>query len=261
MKVTVCQLHNEREAFARDWDRLVEHVRDHHSDLVLLPEMPFFPWFPTPREFDAGVWRAAVAAHDEWEGRLSELAPAVVLGTRPMDFGSRRYSAGFAWNDDEGIAATIHVKTCLSNEEGAWETTWYEPAVPDFESATVGKASVGMLIGMEMWQTDQAKLYGADGVHFVAVPRVNGATDDETGMRLNEWLAGGRAVATASCAYCISSSRGEHDDSAGGAGWIISPDGQSLAVTSSDEPFASAEVDLAAVVHSRDHRQREKLFV
>jgi predicted amidohydrolase len=257
MRVTVCQLHNEREAFGRDWDRLVEHVRDHHSDLVLLPEMPFFPWFPTPREFDAEVWRAAVAAHDEWEGRLSELAPAVVLGTRPMDFGNRRYSAGFAWNDDEGIAATIHVKTCLSNEEGAWEATWYEAAVPpDFESARVGKASVGMLIGMEMWHTDQAKLYGEDGVHFVAVPRVNGVADDETGGPLNEWLAGGRTVATASGAYCISSSRGDRGDFAGGAGWIISPDGQSLAVTSSDEPFASAEVDLAAVVHSRDHRHQ-----
>lgn len=251
MKITVCQLHNGRAAFGRDWDRLVEHVRQQHSDLVLLPEMPFFSWFPTPREFDASVWRAAVAAHDEWEERLSELAPAVVLGTRPMDFGNRRYSAGFAWNDDEGIAATIHVKTCLSNEEGAWETTWYERVVPDFESATVGKASVGMLIGMELWQTDQAKAYGDDGVHFVAVPRVNGAIHDATPTPLDEWLAGGCTVATTSGAYCISSSRGDHGDSAGGAGWIISPQGEPLALTSSDAPFASAEVDLAAVVHSR----------
>ena len=254
MKVTVCQLHNGREAFGRDWDRLVAHVRAQHSDLMLLPEMPFFPWFPTPREFDAGVWRAAVAAHDDWEKRLSELAPAVVLGTRPMDFGGLRYSAGFAWNDDEGIAATIHVKTCLSNEEGAWETTWYEGAVPDFESATVGAASIGMLIGMELWATDQAKAYGKDGVHIVAVPRVNGAVHDASAEPIEEWLAGGCRVAMVSGAFCISSSRGGHGDSAGGAGWIISPYGKSLAVTSADEPFVSAEIDLAAVVHSRRPR-------
>ncbi|MDB6088915.1 MAG: Nitrilase/cyanide hydratase and apolipoprotein N-acyltransferase [Gammaproteobacteria bacterium] len=251
MKVTVCQLHNGRRNFTQDWDRLVEHARAEHSDLVLLPEMPFFPWFPTPREFDSDVWRAAVKAHDEWEKRLTELAPAVVLGTRPIDFGNVRYNAGFAWIDEEGLAATIHVKTCLFNEEGAWETTWYSSALPDFESATVGRASVGMLIGMELWQTDQAKLYGEDGVHFVAVPRVNGVTDDPTASAIDEWLAGGCAAAAASGAYCISSSRGSHDDSAGAAGWIISPDGRSLALTSDDEPIASAEVDLAAVVHSR----------
>jgi predicted amidohydrolase len=251
VKITVCQLHNDRETFGRDWERLVAHVKSRHSDLVLLPEMPFYPWFPTPREFDAGIWRAAVAAHDEWEERLSELAPAVVLGTRPMDFGGLRYSVGFAWTDDEGIAATIHVKTCLTHEEGAWETTWYERAVPDFESATVGKASVGMLIGMELWETDQAKAYGEDGAQIVAVPRVNGAIRNASPAPIDEWLAGGRQVARVSGAYCVSSSRGGHGDSAGGSGWIISPAGKPLAVTSTDEPFASAQVDLAAVVHSR----------
>jgi len=34
--------------------------------IVLLPEMPFFPWFPTARDFDARTWRDAVAAHDDW---------------------------------------------------------------------------------------------------------------------------------------------------------------------------------------------------
>jgi N-carbamoylputrescine amidase len=251
MKITVCQLHNDRINFGRDWDRLVAHVKAQHSDLVLLPEMPFFPWFSTPREFDPGVWRAAVAAHDQGEERLAELAPAVVLGTRPMDFGALRYSTGFAWTDDEGIAATIHVKTCLANEDGAWETTWYEPAVPDFEVATVGKARVGMLIGMELWEMDKAQAYGEDGAQIVAVPRVNGVILNASAAPIEEWLAGGRSVAVASGAYCISSSRGAHGDSAGGGGWIISPDGKSLAVTSTDEPFATAEVDLGAVAPSR----------
>jgi len=257
MRVTVCQLHNGREAFAADWARLVAHVKAERSDLVLLPEMPFFPWFPTPREFDAGIWRAAVAAHDAWETRLSELMPAIALGTRPVDFGNLRYSAGFAWNEEEGIAETIHVKSCLSNQEGFWETTWYERAVPDFESATVGAARVGMLIGLELWMPDEAKLYGDDGVHLIAIPRVDHARSAEMDASNNEWLAGGRAAAMESGVYCVSSSRGGHANYAGGTGWIISPNGETLALTSLEEPFVSAELDLNTVPrHPRSSQSR-----
>jgi N-carbamoylputrescine amidase len=245
MKVTVCQLHNEREAFAADWGRLVAHVKAQRSDLVLLPEMPFFPWFPTPREFDAGIWRAAVAAHDAWEKRLSELMPAVALGTRPVDFGALRYSAGFVWNEDEGITETIHVKSCLSNEDGFWETTWYQKAVPDFESATVGAARVGMLIGLELWVPEGASTYGQDKVHLIAIPRMDRSVDTaECAAANEEWLSGGRAAALESGAFCVSSSRGGHNNAAGGNGWILAPDGRTLARTSGEEPFVTAEVDL-----------------
>jgi predicted amidohydrolase len=247
MKLTVCQLHNARDAFAADWDRLVAHVKSERSDLVLLPEMPFFTWFPIPREFDGRTWRAAVAAHDAWEQRLSELTPAITLGTRPVDFGALRYSAGFMWKEDEGMTETIHVKSCLANEEGSWETTWYERAVPEFESATVGAARVGMLIGLELWMSGQAESYGADGVHIVAVPRVDRSTNQEIDTANNEWLEGGRRAASASGAYCISSTRGGPGNDLGGAAWIIAPDGRTLALTSNERPFVSVEVDLNAV--------------
>jgi predicted amidohydrolase len=247
MRVTVCQLHNGREALAADWDRLVEHAKTQCSELVLLPEMPFYPWFAAPRHFDAQVWREAVAAHDAMEKRLSELTPAVALGTRPVDFGNLRYSAGFMWNEEEGIAETIHVKSCLANEEGAWETTWYERAVPDFEAVRVGDARVGMLIGLELWMTDQARFYGADGVHISAVPRVDRSGDGDLDTANREWLDGGRTTATAAGAYCISSSRGARGNSSGAAGWVIAPDGQTLALTSPEQPFASIDIDLSAV--------------
>ncbi|MGH8322536.1 MAG: nitrilase-related carbon-nitrogen hydrolase, partial [Steroidobacteraceae bacterium] len=124
---------------------------------------------------------------------------------------------------------------------------WYERAVPDFESATVGAARVGMLIGLELWIPDQAKRYGEDGVHIVAVPRVDQAPEAQIGASNDEWLAGGRTAAVASGAYCVSSSRGGRANNVGGVGWIIAPDGRTLALTSSDEPYVSAEVDLAAV--------------
>jgi predicted amidohydrolase len=247
MRITVCQLHNGREGLTADWDRLVEHIKTQRSELVLLPEMPFYSWFPTPRNFDAQVWSEAVAAHEAWEKRLSELMPAIALGTRPVDFGNLRYSAGFMWNEDEGIAETIHVKTCLSNEEGAWETTWYERAVPDFEAVRVGDARVGMLIGLELWMTDQARFYGEDGVHIIAVPRVDRSGDEDIDVANQEWLDGGRTTAKAAGAYCISSSRGARGRSSGGAGWVIAPDGQTLAMTSREQPLASIDIDLSAV--------------
>jgi predicted amidohydrolase len=249
MRITVCQLHNGREALAADWSRLVEHVKTQRSELVLLPEMPFYPWFPTPREFDATVWRQAVAAHDAWEKRLSELMPAVAFGTRPVDFGALRYSAGFMWNEEEGIAETIHVKSCLSDEEGSWETTWYERAVPDFESVTIGigSARLGMLIGLELWMTDQARFYGEDGVHIIAIPRVDRSADTEISVANKEWLDGGRTAATGAGTFVMSSSRGGRGNSIGGAGFVIAPDGQVLATTSPEQAFVSVDIDLSAV--------------
>ena len=251
MKVTVCQLHNSREAFTADWDRLVAHVRAQRSDLVLLPEMPFFPWFPTTRDFDAAIWRAAVTAHDAWEKRLGEFMPARVLGTRPMDFGGVRYNVGFVWNNDESISETFHVKSCLSQEQSFWETSWYNKGAAEFETATLGNARVGMLIGMELWVKGAARAYGADGAQIIAVPRVDASAHAERDAANAEPLAGARAAPIAPGVFCVSSTRIGNGDRLGGTGWILAPDGQTLAVTSRDEPFVSAEVDLAAVKPAR----------
>lgn len=245
MQVTVCQLHNDREGFAADWDRLVSHASAQRGGIVLLPEMPFSPWFPAARDFDPATWRDALAAHDEWENRLSELTPATALGTRPLDYGYRRYSAGFMWNQDEDIIEAIHVKSRLCSEKGAWETSWYESAVPDFELATIASVHVGMLIGVELRMSDQAKLYGEDGAQIIAVPMA--AYSADAAAMDDAWLAAGRAAAEASGAYCIASSRGTHSNSIGGAGWIIAPDGQTVAITSPDQPIVMAEIDLERV--------------
>jgi len=248
MKVTVCQLHNAGGAFAADWDRLTAHVRSERSDLVLLPEMPFYPWFPTSRHFDAEVWKAALDAHDLWEKRLPELAPALPLATRPIDFGNVRYNAGFIWQEGESLIETIHVKCCVSSQEGAWESVWYTGAVPDFETVSVasGRVRVGMLIGLELWMPEQARLYGLDGAQVIAIPRGDSSPDkDPEGA--NEWLSGCIAAAKAAEAYCISSSRGIHGSGVGGPGWVISPQGEVLATTSGKRPFSTVEIDVDAM--------------
>ncbi|MFN8375207.1 MAG: hypothetical protein U0694_20315 [Anaerolineae bacterium] len=88
MKVTVCELSNDAAVFAREWQALVAHVKQEQSELVLLPELPFFRWFGTTREQSAKVWNEAEQAHDMWLARIAELVPATVLGTRPVTRGA-----------------------------------------------------------------------------------------------------------------------------------------------------------------------------
>ena len=62
MKLTVTELNNDPELLTFDWDKLVSHVRKEGSNLVLLPEMIFAPWFAVTKEVSAETWDAAVAA-------------------------------------------------------------------------------------------------------------------------------------------------------------------------------------------------------
>jgi N-carbamoylputrescine amidase len=62
-----------------------------------------------------------------------------------------------------------------------------------------------------------------------------------------KWLAGGQAAAVCAGAWCLSSNLwnppgGKAD--CGGLGWIISPEGEVLAQTDADNPFASVEIDI-----------------
>src|SRR5436189_3111126 len=104
MRVTVCELNDERNAFVRDWENLTAHVKAQKSELVLLPEMPFSSWFAVTPVFDERIWESAVAAHDEWQPRLVELAPAIVLGTRPANRDGQRLNEGFCWSESTGYS-------------------------------------------------------------------------------------------------------------------------------------------------------------
>ncbi len=213
---------------------MVEHAGSNDSELVLLPEMPFFPWIASSDQVDSEMWATAVAAHDSWIPRFVELKPAVVLSSRPT--GGRR-NEGFVW---EGSYRGVHDKYYLPEEEGFWEATWYERGEAEFRSAPAGPSQVGFAICTELWFTEHARAYARQGANILACPR---ATERST---VDKWLAGGRAAAVMSGAFCISSNRSGEGSGIqwGGSGWIIDPDGQVLGVTSTDVPFITLELDL-----------------
>jgi N-carbamoylputrescine amidase len=244
MRVTVCQWPDTRDAIAHAWAALVTHVKSQSSELVLLPEMPFFPWIATSRKFDPATWSAAVEAHDAWEARLPELGGAAVLGTRPVDFGNERYNEGFIWEPDTGSRAA-HAKAFLPNEEGVWETSWYHAATPEFTLVHAGAAHIGFLICTELWDMEQARLYGEEGAHLLVTPRITSSATRE------KWIAAGRVAAVIAGAFGLSSNRTDATGAHGGPGWVIDPDGATLALTTEEAPFATLEVDLARAERAR----------
>jgi N-carbamoylputrescine amidase len=162
--------------------------------------------------------------NDQWEHRFPELGGAAVLGTRPMDFGNERYNEGFVWEPDSG-SRPAHAQSLLPNEEGCWEVTWY------------GDAHVGFLISTELWAND--------GAHLVATPRITSDASRE------KWLAAGRTAAVLAGAFGLSSNRADAQAGYGGLGWIIGPDGKTIGMTTDEQPFVTAQIDLAQAERAR----------
>ena len=241
LRVTVCELECETDAFDNEWSRLAAHVRERSSQLVLLPEMPFAPWFAAAPHYDASTWSRAVEAHDRWMDRLHELAPATVLGTRPVVRDGARHNEGFAWDAERRYRAA-HLKSFLPNEEDFWEAAWYAPGKKEFEPCDVGPARIGFQICTELWSMEHARLYGKAGVHLIACPR---GTPHSS---LDKWLAGGRTSGVVSGAFVLSSNRCHPAGASpglGGQGWVVGPEGEVLARTSQQEPFATVDLDLS----------------
>ena len=217
MIVTVCELPDDRPAFEECWARLGEHIKRAGGGIVVLPGMPLSRWFADAAPVDAVRWNKAVAEHDGWEQRLCELGAALVLGSRPIDFGNERYDEGFAWDAEFGIRS-IHAR-------GSQE----------FMPLEVGGVSIGLLIGEECWPSEESQPFSRGEVDIIAMPRCTRFAG------LTQRLERARAVAIGIGAYVLSSNRCAPFE---GQGWIIAPDGSTLGTTTLQQPFLSVEVAL-----------------
>lgn len=248
MKVTVCQLGDNPKTFAFDWERLVAHVSAEQTEIILLPEMPFFPWFACSPQFDRNLWEEAVRAHREAVPLLEELAPAIVCGSRPVDRKGKRHNEAFVWEKSSGIRPA-HTKYYLPDEEGYWEASWYERGTGIFEPVRAADALLGFVICTDLWFFQHSRSYGKKGVHFIACPRATPRTT------LDKWIAGGRAAAVVSGAFVLSSNkinREEERADLGGQGWIVGPNGKVLGLTSYEHPFLSLDLDLKKAENAKD---------
>lgn len=247
MKVTVCELPDDREAFMPAWEKLVAYVRAQQSDLVLLPEFPFSAWFARTPEFDAQVWQRVEEEHAAMMERLSELAPATVLGTYPVTEGRLHFNRGFVWTQEQGSRG-VHDKYYFPNEEDFYERNWFDRNQRDFTPVHVQDMVIGFLICTEAMFNEWARHYGKQGVNILATPRAS--TPHE------RWLVAPRMNAIASGAFVISSNRVDEHLFAG-RGLIIGPDGEILAVTSREDPFATVDINLEESTQAQQNYPRD----
>lgn len=243
MKATITQLNAAQ--LPGEWQRLAAHIAGHQSELLLLPEMSFAPWFCTRRRADEGIWRAAVEAHERWLERLPELGAQYIIGTAPRSVGAAKYNSAYLWTAASGKSDSlrwIHHKTYLPNDKGYWEANWYDRAPIDFQAAAAGGIKIGISICTEIWFMQHARQYSRQGIHLLLNPR---STPHPTNAK---WLAGGQSAAVIAGAYCLSSNHSGQVDGMrlGGGGWICDPDGKVLAATSDQQPFVTLTLDMQA---------------
>lgn len=241
MKVTVCQLDNRSDALEPMLAELGRHIKAENSDFLLLPEMCFHQWLAADRQPVREHWLASVDAHARQILQLGQLGARAIIGTRPIvtDSGAFRNQA-YLWTAEPRVLP-VHEKYYLPDEESYWEASWYQRGELEFETCRALEIEIGVQICTEMWFFEWARHFARAGADVLCIPRATPHASTE------KWLAGGQAAAVCAGAWCLSSNLwnppgGKAD--CGGLGWIISPEGDVMAQTDDDNPFASVEIDI-----------------
>lgn len=245
MRVTICELPHEPIALKAAWNGLCEHTRTHASELVLLPEFAMVEPVWEHERFDRARWATAESLSDAWLERVPELGATFVVGARPRSVQGRRFNQGFLWSASCGLAS-LRRKYFLPNHNGGWESNWFERGDRTFPAFHAGPLSFGLNICTELWALETYASYAETGVHAIFSPRATAAATTA------KWISAGVVAAVRSGAYSVSSNRVDPTGTCGGTGWIISPDGEIMAYTTCDSPFATIELDLAVSMAARD---------
>lgn len=244
MRATVCELPHEPAALSSAWRALCDHTARQRSSLVLLPELAFVEPFWESQAFDDARWARATATSDAWIARLSELSVEHVVGTRPATDNGLHFNEGFLWSRAQR-SMSLRRKYFLPDEPGGWESHWFSAGDDEFPGYAAGTLTFGLNICTEIWALETYAAYAAASVGAVLCPRATSATT------IAKWRAAGIVAAVRSGAYCLSSNRAHSGDSGGGVSWIIGPDGDVLAQTSPEVPFATQEIDLRLALAAR----------
>lgn len=244
IRVTVCELPHQPAALNPAWENLCRHTVQRTPDLVLLPELAMVEPVWECEQFDLARWADIEALSGEWMQRLQELRARFVVGTRPVSAFGARYNEGFIWSSDHG-AVPLRRKFFLPDETSYWEARWFEKGDALFPPFQAGGLTFGLNICTELWALETYAQYAASGVQVILSPR---ATEPAT---TGKWLSVGVVAAVRSGAYSVSSNRVDASGSCGGMGWIVSPDGEILAVTTPKSPFATVDIDLTVSARAR----------
>jgi len=256
MKVTVCQLSDDRQQFAKDWEALMAHCQHEETGLLLLPEMPFYPWFAHQKEVNEATKQEAIQAHEARLPRFDVLENTVIAYSKPEMRNGKFLNTAYVWSKATGHKS-VHSKYFFPEEEGFYEETWFDRATPShFKVIEINRFKIGFLLCTEIWFTQYARKYGVEGIDFLLSPRATAESSTA------QWLRCGQTSAVIGGCYSLSSNRagtGENGFVWGGSAWVARPeDGELLGVTSADAPFLTLDVNLE---HTKLAKQNYPLYV
>lgn len=247
MKVGVCEMTPELTPGSSEWEALRRTLDAERPDLFVLNEMPFGKWVASAPTFDPDAWKRACDAHEEGVRRLGELGCPLVAGSRARELDGVRVNEAFVWTASAG-AVGAHTKQFFPDEEGYFEARWFEGGERHFNVVPAGDVQVGFLLCTEMMFNERARAYGRGGAQLILSPRAVGKAS------LARWLVAMRMAAIVSGCYVLTSNRGDTDDQGqlfGGCGWVIDPEGELVAQTSTATPVVFHDVDLDFVTRAQ----------
>lgn len=234
VRVTCVELPDSLDLLA--WGKLVIHLEHEGSELLLLNEMPAYPWIAHREEYDPAVGREAVRVHEDFLEKIGNLGLPVVA-SRPVMEGDSLYNEAFLIENQS--YKPVHTKHYFPDEEGFYEAQWFKRKNGDFKAFNIGELRAGVMLCTDLWFSEYARSYGKQGAHVIFVPRATGTAS------LDSWIVGLRHAAIVSGAYVVSSNRSGKTmwNDFAGHGCVIDPDGVVLGATSRDEPFITIDID------------------
>jgi N-carbamoylputrescine amidase len=243
MRVTICELPHEPKTLELSWRALSHHIAVGGGELLLLPELAMVEPLWERTTFDPARWAMAEELGAHCVARLGELNAKYVVGTRAATSDGRHFNEGFLWTA-QGGAIPLRRKYFLPDEPGGWEANWFDRGDREFPVYRVDQMSFGLNVCTELWALETYAEYAERSVDLILTPRATARSTQ------SKWLAAGTVAAVRSGAFSVSSNRVEPSGECGGGGWVISPDGVLLALTTPEAPFATVEIDLAESAHS-----------
>lgn len=241
MKVTVCELSNDRKEFLEDWRTLQDYLVHNKTDLLLLPEMPFYSWFVINKEVSEDVQQKSVEQHQLWIKEVEKLEAKYIVYSAPEIVGTKFYNTAFVFQRGKEHRR-IHTKALFPEENHFWEESWFDREDNiSFETVQLDELKIGVLMCTELWFTEKARRYGKQNADVLLCPRATGKSSVE------QWLTCGKASAIISGTYCLSSNRSGFSDDFewGGTGWIIEPmTGNLLESTTPERKFVTHSINL-----------------
>jgi len=245
VNVGVCQLPDGLLPDHPAWQDFVRRVESDRPHILLLNELPFGPWLPREDSFSDESAAASMAVH-EAALRAIERLPSAVIGSRPVRATGKLANEAFLLVD--GRYAVIHHKQYFPQEADFFEDTWFAPAKSGFDVIEHRGIRIGVLLCTELMFTEWARHYRRQGAQLIVAPRASGAS-------MRHWHASARMAAIISGCFVLSSNRfslaGGSGPHFGGKGFVYSPAGNLLGMTSADRPLLTIGINLALVADAQ----------